>query len=160
MWKALSGFLTGILLVSVVVCMGEREARIRAQGELADLKTALAESRADLLQSTLEVARLAGKEREARYAEIHATGVAAAVAIATARVDAPGDLDPDGFLPRSLIEPLRLQHERICAGGACGYPTTDSLRSQTYAQAGKHSGGENDAANAGAVVERDAQVGR
>lgn len=128
-----------VLLILAVAAAGllyaERSAHQDTRAELDGLKFALAAARAKITEDALEISRLSGAEKDARYAESHKAETEAAVAIATAKAEHPDELDPDGHLPLSLTDPQFVQRERICAGGACGYAKSPTVRAKAHAGA-------------------------
>lgn len=135
MWKSLCGSLGVLLIVSLIASAHFYRAAKKARAELSGIELALEKKKSDILQDTLNAVREASLEKDTRQHAVHEAGTEAAVQIATAKIDAPSALDPDGFLPLSLTEPLHELHDKICAGGACGYPEPGILRAEAHAGA-------------------------
>jgi hypothetical protein len=116
-----------------------------AKRELKDLQESLTRAEVAIKTAQVEVARTAQAEKERRDAETMQFGIAADRAIAEARPAGPDEVDPDGNLPLSVSNALRLQYEGICASGACGVTEPGQIRAPVDARATVEGGPEGNA---------------
>lgn len=124
------GCLAVALLLAVCAFWYHRHVVDGYKAELSDLKNTYAQAQAKIIENMAKTALDVLSEREEKYADIYDHGKAAAVSIAKAE-SKNGDVDLGGLIPGAVSDALLMQHERICASGACGIASGSPVQAET-----------------------------
>lgn len=139
-------------VLAALLCIWQRATIADLRAEIAGIETAFARAQVNTLTASLEATNAVFTERDQVYAGIKEASVHAVTQIAAALPE-DGKADIDRAMPRSVSDPLLLQHAGIHPGCGVDSPSGSSVCPQAPTGTPSAFGPGHDRATDGALAQ-------